>query len=154
MKALYALKAMKALHALYANYANVLVEKHTLVEKSKILHLKSNCKYSMQSTEQHYYRKTEEQNTNGCKLLVKKYTMLDSLDAKEHSYDNSMNGINFMVRKVNLMFVFIVVEWVFFFNKYMIQNHLFFVFNVVLLSIVRAIFLWANFYKSCCKWLR
>ena len=36
MKALYALKAMKALYALYAEYANVLVEKRTLVEKSKI----------------------------------------------------------------------------------------------------------------------
>ena len=30
------LKAMKALYALYAKYTNVLVEKHTLVEKSKI----------------------------------------------------------------------------------------------------------------------
>ena len=50
MKALYALQAMKAL------YANVL----TLVEKSKILHLKPNCIYSMQSIEQHYYRETEE----------------------------------------------------------------------------------------------
>ena len=30
------LKAMKALYALYAKYANVLVEKRTLVEKSKI----------------------------------------------------------------------------------------------------------------------
>ena len=39
MKALYALKAMKALcasYAMYAKYANVLVEKRTLVEKSKI----------------------------------------------------------------------------------------------------------------------
>ena len=25
----------------------------------------------MQSIEQHYYRKTEEQNSDGCKLLVK-----------------------------------------------------------------------------------
>ena len=30
------LKATKALYALYAKYANVLVEKRTLVEKSKI----------------------------------------------------------------------------------------------------------------------
>ena len=56
MKALYALKAMKALYALYAEYANVLVEKRTLVEKSKILNLKPNCIYSMQSIEQHHYR--------------------------------------------------------------------------------------------------
>ena len=35
--------------------------------------------------------------------------MLDSLDGKERSYDNSTNGINFTIRKVNLMFVFIVV---------------------------------------------
>ena len=49
------LKAMKALYALYAlcaKYANVLVEKRTLVEKSKILNLKPNCIYSMQSIEQ------------------------------------------------------------------------------------------------------
>ena len=71
--------------------------------------------------------------------------MLDSLDAKEGSYDNSTNGINFTIRKVNLMFVFIVVVWTFFFNKYVIQNHVFFVFNVML-SIVYAIVLWANFY--------
>ena len=63
---------MKALYALYAEYANVLVEKRTLVEKSKILNLKPNCIYSMQSIEQHYYRETEEQNSNGCKLLVTK----------------------------------------------------------------------------------
>ena len=60
MKALYALKAMKALYALYvlyakyAKYANVFVEKRTLVEKSKILNLKPNCIYSMQSIKQHY----------------------------------------------------------------------------------------------------
>ena len=39
VKASYALKAMKALYVLYAKYvkyANVLVEKRTLVEKSKI----------------------------------------------------------------------------------------------------------------------
>ena len=45
--------------------------------------------------------------------------MLDSLDAKEDSYDNSTNGINFTIREVNLMFVFIVVVWIFFFTKYM-----------------------------------
>ena len=63
----------------------------------------------MQSIEQRYYRETEENNYNGCKLLVKKDDMLDSLDGKERSYDNSTNGINFTIRKVNLMFVFIVV---------------------------------------------
>ena len=63
--------------------------------------------------------------------------MLDSLDARERSYDNSANGINFTIRKVNLMFVFIVVVWIFFFNKYMIQNPVFFVYNVML-SIVYA----------------
>ena len=52
------LKAMKALYALHAKYTNVLVEKRTLVEKSKILNLKPNCIYSMQSIEQHYYRET------------------------------------------------------------------------------------------------
>ena len=76
---------------------------------------------------------------------MKKDAMLDSLDAKERSYDNSSNGINFTIRKVNLMFVFIVVEWIFLFNKYMIQNPVFFVYNL-LLSIVYAIVLWANFY--------
>ena len=139
---------MKALYALYAKYANVLVVKRTLVEKIKFLNLKPNCIYSMQSTEQHYYRETEEQNSNGCKLLVKKDAMLDSLDARERSYDNSTNGINFTIRKVNLMFVFIVVVWIFFFNKYMIQNPVFFVYNVIMLSIVYAIVLWANFYVN------
>ena len=95
----------------------------------------------MQSIEQHYDRETEEQNSNGCKLLVKKDAMLDSLDARERSYDNSANGINFTIRKVNLMFVFIVVVWIFFFNKYMIQNPVFFVYNVIMLSIVYAIVL-------------
>ena len=95
----------------------------------------------MQSIEQHYYRETEEQNSNGCKLLVKKDAMLDSLDARERSYDNSANGINFTIRKVNLMFFFIVVIWIFFFNKYMIQNPVFFVYNVIMLSIVYAIVL-------------
>ena len=95
----------------------------------------------MQSIEQHYYRETEEQNSNGCKLLVKKDAMLDSLDARERSYDNSANGINFTIRKVNLMFVFIVVVWIFFFNKYMIQNPVFFVYNVIMSSIVYAIVL-------------
>ena len=58
----------------------------------------------------------------GCKLLVKKDTMLDSLNAKERSYDNNTNDNNFTIRKVNLIFVFIVVVWIFFSNKYMIQN--------------------------------
>lgn len=129
MKALYALKAMKivyALYTLYAKYANVLVEKRTLVEKTKILNLKPNYIYSMQSIEQHYYSETEEQNTNGWKLLVKKDAMLDSFHAKERTYDNSTNGINFTTREVNLMFVFIVVVWIFFSSKYMIQNPVFF----------------------------
>ena len=67
--------------------------------------------------------------------------MLNSLDARERSCDNSANGINFTIRKVNLMFVFIVVVWIFFFNKYMIQNPVFFVYNVVMLSIVYVIVL-------------
>ena len=100
----------------------------------------------MQSIEQHYYRKTEEHNYNGCKLLVKKDDMLDSLDGKERSYDNSTNGVNFTIRKVNLMFVFNVVVWIFFPNKYRIQNPVFFVDNVIMLSIVYGIVLWANFY--------
>ena len=124
---------LKALNALYAKYANVLVEKRTLVVKSKIWNLKPNCIYSMQSIEQHYYRETEEQNSNGCKLLVKKDAMLDSLDARERSYDNSANGINFTIRKVNLIFVFIVVVWIFFFNKNMIQNPVFFCFLRIML---------------------
>ena len=77
---------------------------------------------------------------------MKKDAMLDSLDARERSYDNSANGINFTIRKVNLMFVFIVVVWIFFFNKYMIQNPVFFVYNVIMLSIVYATVLWANFF--------
>ena len=34
------------------------------------------------------------------------------------------------------MFVFIVVVWIFFFNKYVIQNPAFFVSNVITLSIL------------------
>ena len=52
------------------------------------------------------YRETEEQNSNGCKLLVRKDVMLDSLNAKERNYDNNTNGIDFTIRKVKLMFVF------------------------------------------------
>ena len=48
------MKAMKALYALYAKYVNFLVEKRTLVEKSKIINMKPNCIYSMQPIEQHY----------------------------------------------------------------------------------------------------
>ena len=70
---------------------------------------------------------------------MKKDAMLDSIDARERSYDNSANGINFTIRKVNLMFVFIVVVWIFFFNKYMIQSPMFFVYNVIMLTIVYAI---------------
>ena len=135
------MKALNTLYALYAKYGNVLVEKRTIVVKSKIWNLKPNCIYSMQSIEQHYYRETEEQNSNGCKLLVKKDAMLDSLDVRERSYDSSANGINFTIRRVNLTFAFIVVVWIFFFNKYMIQNPVFFVYNFIMLSIVYAIFL-------------
>ena len=85
----------------------------------------------MKSIERRYCRETEEQNYNGCKLLVKKDAMLDSLDAKERSYDISTNGINFTIIKVNIMFVFIVVVWIFFFKNSMIQNPVFFVYNVI-----------------------
>ena len=68
----------------------------------------------MQSVEQHSYRETKEQNSNGCQPIVKKDGMLDSLDVRERSYDNSANGINFTIRRVNLMFVFILVVWIFF----------------------------------------
>ena len=67
--------------------------------------------------------------------------MLDSLDARERSCDNSANGINYTISKVTLMFVFIVVVLIFFFNRYMIQNPVFFVYNVIMLSIVYAIVL-------------
>ena len=67
--------------------------------------------------------------------------MLDSLDSGEGSYDNGANGINFTIIKVNLMFVFIAVVWIFFFNKHTIQNPVFFVYNVIMLSIVYAIVL-------------
>ena len=50
---------------------------------------------------------------------------------------------NFINRKVNLMFVFTEVVWIFFFNKYMIQNP---VVLCIILSIVYAIVLWANFF--------
>ena len=93
----------------------------------------------MQSVKQHSYRETKEQNSNGCKLIVKKDGMLNSLDARERSYDNCANGINFTIRKVNLMFVFVVVVWIFFFNKYMIQNPVLFVYNVIMSNIVYAI---------------
>ena len=92
----------------------------------------------MQSIEQHYYRESEEHNYNGYKLLVKKDAMLDSLDGEERSYDNSTNGNNFTIRKVNLMFVFIVVVWIFFFNKYVIQNPVFFVYAIVLSQAAQA----------------
>ena len=66
---------------------------------------------------------------------------------KERNYDNSTNGINFTIRKVNLMFVFIVVVWIFFFNKYMIQNPVIFVY-LVMLPIVYTFVLWADFYMK------
>ena len=65
--------------------------------------------------------------------------MLDSLNARESSYDNSANCINFTIKRMNLMFVFIVVAWIFFFDKYMIQNPVFFVYNVIMLFIVYAV---------------
>ena len=77
------LNALYALYASYALYANVVVEKRAIVVKSKIWNLKPNCIYSMQSIEQHYYRETEEQNSNGCKRLVKKDAMLDSPQAAQ-----------------------------------------------------------------------
>ena len=58
----------------------------------------------------------------------------------------STNGINFRIRKVNVVSVFVVVVGIFFFNKFMIQNPVSFVYNVIVLSIVYAIVLWANFY--------
>ena len=64
-------------------------------------------------------------NVFGLPSPGKKDDMLDSLDGKERSYDNSTNGINFTIRKVNLMFVFIAVVWIFLFSKYMIQNPVF-----------------------------
>ena len=79
---------------------------------------------------------------------MKKDAMFDSLDAEERSYDNSTNGINFKIKKLNLMIFFTVVVWIFFFNEYMIQNPVFFVYNVIMLSIVYAIVLWANFYVN------
>ena len=72
---------------------------------------------------------------------MKKDATLDSLDARERSYDNNANGIDFTIRKVNVMFVFIVVVRIFFFNKYLIQNPVFFVYNVIMSSIVYAIVL-------------
>ena len=63
------------------------------------------------------------------------------MDARERSYDNSANGINFTIRKMNLMFFSIVVVWIFFFSKYMIQNTVFFAYNVIMLSIVYVIVL-------------
>ena len=66
---------------------------------------------------------------------------MGSPDARERSYDNSTNGINFTIRKVNLTFVFIVIVWILFFNKCMIQNPVFFVYNVIMSSNVYAIVL-------------
>ena len=104
------LKTMKALYALYAKYANV------LVVKIKFLNLKPNCIYSMQSTEQHYYRETEEQNSNGCIYCLWRKTLCwIHLMLWNEATDNCTNGINFTIRKVNLIFVFIAVVWIFFF---------------------------------------
>ena len=64
LKAMKALNALYVLYTLYAKYANVVVEKRTLVVKSKIGNRKPNLIYSMPSIEQHYYRETKEQNSN------------------------------------------------------------------------------------------
>ena len=61
----------------------------------------------MQYVEQHSYRENKEKNSNGCQPIVKKDGLLDSLDV-------SANGSNFTIRKLNLMFVFVVVVWIFF----------------------------------------
>ena len=80
-------------------------------------------------------------------MHAKKDAMLDSLDAKERTYDNTITVRMVLLSrsKVNLTFAFIVIVWIFFINKYMIQNPGFLVYNVML-SIVYAIVLWANFY--------
>ena len=44
-----------------------------------------------------------------------------------------------------ILFAFIIFVWIFFFSKYMIQNPVSFVYNVIMLSNVYAIVLWANF---------
>ena len=44
------------------------------------------------------------------------------------------------------MFVFVAVVGIFFLNKFMIQNPVSFVYNVIVLSIVYAIVSWTNFY--------
>ena len=44
------------------------------------------------------------------------------------------------------MFVFVAVVGIFFLNKFMIQNSVSFVYNVIVLSIVYAIVSWTNFY--------
>ena len=72
--------------------------------------------------------------------VMKAFYALYALYAKYAKYAKYAN-INFTIRKVNLMFVFIVVVWIFFFNKYMIQNPVFFVNNVIMSSIVYAIVL-------------
>ena len=76
-------ESIECLVCLVCQVCQCLSWKRKLVVKSKIWNLKPNCIYSMQSIEQHSYRETEEQNSSGWKLLVKKDAMLDSLDAKE-----------------------------------------------------------------------
>ena len=89
----------------------------------------------MQYVEQHSYRENKEQNSNGCQPIVKKDGLLDSLDV-------SANGSNFTIRKLNLMFVFVVVVWIFFFNNSRSKIlHVFFVYNVIMSSTVYAIVL-------------
>ena len=57
-------------------------------------------------------------------VFVEKRTLVKA--KSEIWNDNSADGVNFTIRKVNLMFIFIVVVWIFFLNKYMIQNPVFF----------------------------
>ena len=87
----------------------------------------------MQSIEQHYYRETKEKNSNCCKLLVKKDAMLDSLNARERSHDNSANGSSESYVCFHCSYMHIL------FDKYMIQNPIFV--YVILLHIVYAIVL-------------
>jgi hypothetical protein len=46
------------------------------------------------------------------------------------------------------MFLFIVILWIFLFNKCTIQNHILLVQNVMILSSVYATLLWAKFYVT------
>ena len=88
MKAMYSLKSHQSLVCLICQVRQCLSWKTYTCWKKQ--NLKPNCIYSMQSIQQHYYRETEEQNSYRCKLHAKKDAMLDSLDAKERTYDNTI----------------------------------------------------------------